>query len=154
MEIDDQARQKLIYGAVHGLFSVLREEPFKDYYSFFYDPEYYKDLEAQTTGEYAGIGILMGLTNNGMYPEVVTVFPNTPAEENGIQSEDVITNVAGEDAFGMAMDEVAARIKGVPGTQVKLTVFQPLSGTTPTWRSRGASSSSRAWIQARCWLAE
>ena len=110
------------------MFSELREEPYKDEFSHFYNPELYSDLQAQTTGEYAGIGILMGVTADGMYPEVVTVFPNTPAEEKGIQQNDIITEIDGADTFGMILPEVATKIKGKPGSPVKLKVYRPTDG--------------------------
>jgi carboxyl-terminal processing protease len=128
LPINEEQQQKLIYGGIQGMLAGLHEEPFKDEFSHFYDPELYADLQAQTTGEYAGIGILMGLTADGMYPEIVTVFPGTPAEDKGLQPDDVITEVAGEDAFGMILPEVATRIKGEPGTTVKLKLFRPADG--------------------------
>jgi len=106
----------------------LRMDPFKDEFSHFYDPKLYADLEAQTTGEYAGIGILMGLTDDGMFPEIVTVFPNTPASKAGLQTDDIISEIAGKDAFGMILPEVATLIKGEPGTKVKLKAFRPADG--------------------------
>lgn len=128
MEIDEQMEQQLLYGAVEGMTSVFRHEPFNDNFTHFYDPELFKDLEAQTSGEYAGVGILMGTTADGMYPEIITVFPDTPAEEGGLQAEDIITSVDDEDAFGMILPEVATRIKGEPETTVQLGYYRPAEG--------------------------
>jgi len=124
--IDDKTKEKMMYGAVEGLVSVLREEPYNDNFTHFYDPELYADLQAQTTGEYAGVGILMGISADGMYPEVSSVFEDTPAEEAGILDADIITQVDGETTFGMILPEVATRIKGEPGTSVHLNIFRPL----------------------------
>jgi len=128
MQIDGPQRKDLIYGALDGMFNELRKPPFKDEFSHFYNPELYDDLQAQTTGEYAGVGILMGQTADGMYPEVVTVFPNTPAEEKGMQQNDIITEIEGADTFGMILPEVATKIKGKPGSVIKLKVFRPSDG--------------------------
>lgn len=125
MEIDSEHEKQLIYGALNGMFSELRKDPYKDEFSHFYDPELYDDLQAQTTGEYAGIGILMGSTPDGMYPEVVTVFPNTPAEEQGLEASDVIIQIEGEDTFAMILPAVASKIKGKPGSTVKLKLYRP-----------------------------
>ena len=124
MAIDEEAKTGLIYGAIQGMVNELRKEPFNDNFSHFYDPELYKDLDAQTSGEYAGIGILMGTTPDGFYPEISSVFPNTPAEEAGIEPQDIITAVDDEDTFGMILPEVATRIKGKEETEVKLTVYR------------------------------
>lgn len=128
MEIKPEQRKQLIYGALNGMFSELRKDPYKDEFSHFYDPELYNDLQAQTTGEYAGVGVLMGVTADGMYPEVVTVFPNTPAEEVDVQPNDIITEIDGVDTFGLILPEVATKIKGKPGTTVKMKFFRPADG--------------------------
>lgn len=128
MEIDAAQRKELVYGALSGMFSELRKEPYKDEFSHFYNPELYNDLQAQTTGEYAGVGVLMGVTADGMYPEIVTVFPNTPAEEKDVQANDIITEIDGTDTFGLILPEVATKIKGKPGTTVKIKFFRPADG--------------------------
>lgn len=128
MDIDDATRQKMLYGALQGMLQPLRKDPYADDFTNFYDPEFYKNLMAETTGDYAGIGILMGVTADGVYPEVNTVFENTPAEKVGIMVDDVITEVAGEDTYGMILPEVANRIKGEPGTKVKIKIYRPADG--------------------------
>ena len=125
MEIGDEDKEKLVYGAIEGMTSALRMPPFEDDFSHFYDPELYQDLEAQTTGEYAGVGILMGLTADGLYPQIINVFPETPASGAGIEPDDIIVEIDEEEAFGMILPEVATRIKGPVGTEVKLKVFRP-----------------------------
>lgn len=123
-ELDEQTKQKMEYAAVTGMLSVLRDDPYNDDFTHFYNPELYKDLNAQTTGEYAGVGILMGLSADGHYPEIVTVFPNTPAEESGLHKDDVIAEIEGDDTFNMILPEVAAKIKGPIGTKVKVKIFR------------------------------
>jgi carboxyl-terminal processing protease len=128
MDIDDATRQKMLYGALQGMLQPLRKDPYADDFTNFYDPEFYKNLMAETTGDYAGIGILMGVTADGAYPEVNTVFDNTPAAKAELMVDDVITEVAGEDTYGMILPEVANRIKGEPGTKVKIKIYRPADG--------------------------
>ncbi|MEZ5339788.1 MAG: S41 family peptidase [bacterium] len=123
-ELDAETKQQMEYAAVTGMLSVLREEPYNDDFTHFYNPELYQDLNAQTTGEYAGVGILMGLSADGHYPELVTVFPNTPAEEVGLLKNDVIAEIEGEDTFNMILPEVASKIKGPIGSKVKVKIFR------------------------------
>ena len=123
-ELDNETKQKMEYAAVSGMLSVLREEPFGDDFTHFYDPELYSDLNAQTTGEYAGVGILMGVSADGHYPEIATVFPNTPAESVGILKDDVIAKIEGEDTYNMILPEVATKIKGPIGTKVKVEIYR------------------------------
>ena len=124
-ELTEEDEQRLIYGALKGMFMVLHDEPFEDRFSNFYGPEMYEELEAQTTGEYAGIGILMGLTDDGMYAIVNRVFLGTPAEEAGVQDQDIITEINGDDSYGMPLVQVATRIKGEPGTTVEVKFYRP-----------------------------
>lgn len=123
-ELDAETKQQMEYAAVSGMLSVLRQEPYNDEFTNFYNPDLYQDLNAQTTGEYAGIGILMGLSADGHYPEIVTVFPNTPAEESGLMSNDVIAEIEGEDCFDMILPEVASKIKGPEGSSVNIKIFR------------------------------
>ena len=138
-DITDSERKELIYGAIEGMIAKLGEEPFEDRFSSFYPPKYYDDLAAQTTGDYAGIGILMGLSVDMSYPEVVTVFPGTPAAAAGILPDDLIVFIGEDvpeesmtdeaeaegDTYNMPLYEVASRIKGAPGTKVKLKIARP-----------------------------
>jgi carboxyl-terminal processing protease len=127
-KIDAETEEKLVYAALRGMTTALQGEPFNDGFTLFYDPELYADLQAQTTGEYEGVGILMGLTDDVMYPQIVMVFPDTPAEEAGLEPDDIITEVDDADTFGMLLPEVAVRIKGEPGSQVHLAVYRPSEG--------------------------
>jgi carboxyl-terminal processing protease len=124
-DLKEETKQEMVYAALQGMLTPLRKEPYKDDFTNFYDPKFYKNLEAETTGNYAGIGILMGVTIDGLYPEVNTVFKNTPAEESGLLVDDIITQVGEEDTQGMILPEVAQRIKGEPGTSVKVKIFRP-----------------------------
>jgi carboxyl-terminal processing protease len=136
--ITEEQRKELIYGAIEGMVAKLADKPFEDRFSSFYPPKYYDDLAAQTTGDYAGIGILMGLSADMSYPEVVTVFPGTPAEAAGILPDDLIIYIGEEgqpadeeeaqsegDTYNMPLYEVASRIKGTPGTKVHLRIARP-----------------------------
>ena len=128
MEIDEAAKERLVYAAIGGMMMELRREPYNDDFSSFYSPELYDELNAQTTGNYAGIGILIGISADGMYPEIITVFPETPAREAGLEEGDVITMIDAEETVGMSLPVVATKIRGTPGSMVALTVFKPTEG--------------------------
>ncbi len=128
MEISPEEETKLRYAAVQGMLNALRAEPYKDDYSNFFDPDFYKELSAQTEGHYAGIGVLMGQDLQYPYPRVEQVFEGSPAEAKGLMKDDIIVSVDGENARNMILPEVATKIKGAPGTPVKLEVIRPASG--------------------------
>jgi C-terminal processing protease CtpA/Prc len=135
-------------GAVDGMMRVLHEEPFNDQFSNFYNPELYADLQAQTTGEYAGVGILMGISPDGMYPEVVTVFDKTPAREADVREGDIIVKVD-EDDTGMILPQVARRSRVSRGQPWpwRLLADETIFSTSP-WS--GVSSSSARSRVPRC----
>ncbi|MCC7478437.1 S41 family peptidase [bacterium] len=128
MEISPEEETKLRYAAVQGMLNALRAEPYKDDYSNFFDPDFYKELSAQTEGHYAGIGVLMGVDQQYPYPRVEQVFEGSPAAAKGLEKDDIIVSVDGEDTRNMILPEVASKIKGEPGTPVKLELIRPASG--------------------------
>jgi len=86
-----------------------------------YIPE--EDLEAyrtMTTGEYGGIGSLIGQIDN----KIVITMPNEdfPAEKAGIKIGDEIIKVDSVNTIGKNTDEVSKLLKGSPGTPIKITV--------------------------------
>ena len=57
--------------------------------------------------------------------KVLGVFDGSPAKQAGIARGDLITAVDGRSIAGIASDLATARIKGEPGTTVKLAVSKP-----------------------------
>jgi carboxyl-terminal processing protease len=133
VEVTPELQQKLIYAAVHGMLSVLREAPYKDDFTLFYDPDLYKELQTETTGDYAGVGILMTTTPDGQYPEVVNVFEGSGARDTGMAQGDIILKIDEEDAYQMPLPQVAAKIKGAPGSKVRLLIYRPSDESTSTY---------------------
>ncbi|MCZ6863030.1 MAG: S41 family peptidase [Alphaproteobacteria bacterium] len=69
---------------------------------------------------FGGIGVQirqeMGVT------KIVIVFPETPAERAGLKSKDLILEVDGVAIAGMSLRQVANRLRGANGSQVRLTI--------------------------------
>jgi carboxyl-terminal processing protease len=86
-----------------------------------YIPE--EDLEAfsiQTTGQYAGIGALIGQINK---KTVVThPYAGFAANRAGVRVGDEFLEVDGQDVRGKTSSEVSALLKGKPRTDVKLVL--------------------------------
>jgi len=86
-----------------------------------YIPE--EDLDAfrtLTTGEYGGIGALIGLIND----KVVITMPNEgfPAHNAGLKIGDEIINIDGVSTKNKNTSEVSKLLKGTAGTNIKITV--------------------------------
>ena len=86
-----------------------------------YIPE--EDLDAyltMTTGEYGGIGALIGYFDN----KVVVTMPNEgfPADKAGVRIGDEIIEVDGVKCSDKNTQEVSALLKGNSGTKVNIKV--------------------------------
>lgn len=130
VEVTPELQQDLVYSAVQGMLAVLRKAPYNDDFTVFYDPDLYQELQTETTGDYAGIGILMTTTPDGQYPEVVNVFEGSGAKDAAVEEGDIIAEIDGEMAHEMPLPEVATKIKGPPGTRVKLKLYRPSTSAT------------------------
>ena len=81
-------------------------------------------LQQQTEGIYYGIGAYISQDNEMGYVRVSKIIKNTPAEASGLQQDDYIYKVDGEDMQGKDSSYVVSKIKGEAGTKVTITVVR------------------------------
>lgn len=106
----------------HALSGMLQE---LDPYSVFLDKASFKDMKDDTSGSFGGIGIVISM-RSGM-PTVVSPMEDTPGFRAGILSGDIIVEVDGEDTREMSLGESVRRMRGKPGTEVKIKTLRPSS---------------------------
>ncbi|MEA3489113.1 MAG: S41 family peptidase [Candidatus Omnitrophota bacterium] len=106
----------LVYGAIKGMMDTL------DGYSQFLDPESFRELTEETKGEFGGIGIEIGIRDGIL--TVISPIEGTPAFEAGIQTDDKIVKIDDEVTQDMSLDDAVKRLRGEPGTGVKITVIR------------------------------
>lgn len=104
-----------IFGGCHAL----------DDYSNCLTPDRLSDLYDNIDGEFVGLGIEMK-SEAGRGMSLVNVLPDSPAAEAGLMVGDYIVAIDGHDCRNMSTDEAAGRLKGTPGSRVRLD----LSGLT------------------------
>lgn len=75
--------------------------------------------ESYLNGEFSGIGISFQKNDNGEY-QVTEVFKNSPAENAGIKSGDIILKVDGK--LYEKSEEMSEHIRGKNGTKVELVL--------------------------------
>ena len=93
-------------------------------HTYYLDPDRAKQFN-QPPQPYSGIGAsLIPPAGAGGLTVISAVFPNSPAEKAGVRSGDRIKMVDGTDVSGFSPDEVAAKIRGPEGTQVKLVLVR------------------------------
>jgi carboxyl-terminal processing protease len=91
--VDSLDERKLYDMAIDGML-----EQLNDPYTTFLREREYRDLTFSTTGNYAGLGIQIGVRDGWI--TVIAPLPDTPAERAGIQSGDRIVQVDGSSTFG------------------------------------------------------
>jgi len=82
-----------------------------------------RDLELSTTGNYAGVGMQIDVRDGWI--TVIAPIAGTPADSLGIQTGDRIVEIDGESTRGWDNDRAVRRLRGPPGTRVRLTIVRP-----------------------------
>lgn len=113
-KIDDK---QLMEGAIQGMLNTL------DPHSAFLNKSDFQSLQTQIDGEYGGLGLSVTLEEGTV--KVIAPTADTPADKAGMKSGDYITHLDGELIVGGTLDEAVNRMRGEPGTSIKLTVFRP-----------------------------
>ncbi|TAG77291.1 MAG: S41 family peptidase [Burkholderiales bacterium] len=119
--VDDK---KLIDQAISGMVSGL------DPHSTYLDELAMREMRTTTTGKFGGIGIEIG-TEDG-YIRVVTPIDDTPASRAGIRAGDLITKVDGETTRGLTTTKAVERMRGMPGTKVRIEIYRKEEKATIT----------------------
>ncbi len=107
--------EKLTYTSIDGMLAVL-----SDPYTRFMEPEAFRRMQEDTSGNFTGIGALLEDAPGGA--RIVRPLPNSPAERAGLKAGDVIIAVDGKSLERMALDEAVRLIRGPRFTIVELTV--------------------------------
>lgn len=93
-----------------------------DPYTRFMDPDEFKNMRVDTSGELTGVGIQITKEEETENIVVISPIEDTPAFEAGIISKDVIVKIDGKSTEGMELNDVVKLIRGKPGTKVVLTI--------------------------------
>src|SRR3954453_7476675 len=112
--VDDHT---LIKGAIDGMLSAL------DPHSSYVEASDFDQLKTTTDGNYGGLGLTVSIEDGAV--KVIAPTEDTPAWRAGVKAGDYITHINGELVYGLSLDEGVAKMKGDPGTSVKLTVVRP-----------------------------
>ena len=109
----------LIEGAIKGYV-----EGLNDPYSEYLTVDEMADFTEDTEGEYVGIGVYITKDTKNNEIVVYGTMPNSPAQEAGLKTGDIIINIDGEDCNGDDFDTITNKIKGKEGTKVKITILR------------------------------
>ncbi|QIR39625.1 S41 family peptidase [Tolypothrix sp. PCC 7910] len=93
-----------------------------DPYTRFMDPDEFKNMQVDTSGELTGIGITISQDEKTKQLVVIAPIEDTPAFKAGILSKDEILKIDGKSTQGMDTNQAVSLIRGAAGTKVKLTI--------------------------------
>jgi carboxyl-terminal processing protease len=113
-KVDDHT---LIKGAIDGMLSAL------DPHSSYVEAADFDQLKTTTDGNYGGLGLTVSIEDGAV--KVIAPTEDTPAWRAGIKSGDYITHINGELVYGLTLDEAVTKMRGDPGSPIKLTIVRP-----------------------------
>lgn len=95
-----------------------------DVYTNYYTPEEYASFMESSNGSYSGIGAMLSQDYNTGIITVVKVFEGSPAAEAGVQPDDILYKVKGEEVTGMDLNLVVSDLKGEEGADVEASFMR------------------------------
>jgi carboxyl-terminal processing protease len=112
--VDPVDRSRLLEGSIKGMVATL------DPHSAYLPPSAYRTFQADTEGEFWGIGVEVDFRND----EVTVIAPieGSPAARAGIRSGDRIVAIDRAAVRGKSSEDLVQRMRGRAGTKVLVTI--------------------------------
>lgn len=107
---------QLIESAINGMLAAL------DPHSAYLSPKHFRDMQVQTRGEFGGLGIEVTMENGIV--KVVSPIDDTPAHKAGIEPNDLITHLDGDQIAGLTLEQAVEKMRGPVNTPITLTVVR------------------------------
>src|SRR5208283_5272606 len=114
--VKDVSNKELIQGALNGMLQSL------DPYSEYLNEEMFKELQAETTGEFGGLGIEI-ILGKGILT-IVSPIEDTPAYKAGLKPGDKILKIDDETTKNITLLKAVKQMRGRPGTKVTLMIMR------------------------------
>lgn len=113
--VEEADEKKMLEAAMNGMLQAL------DPHSSYLSADDFKEFNDKSLGEFGGLGIQ--ITSDRGAVRVISPIDDTPAEKAGIKAGDYITHIDDEPVFDLTLNQATKKMKGRPGTKVKLTVI-------------------------------
>ena len=119
--VDPVDDQRMLYSATKAMVSSL------DPHSNFMTPEEFAAMREDTSGEYVGVGMELGVRDEKI--TVITPFEGGPAFEAGISGGDILIEIDGEWVTDRSVEEVVHILRGEQGDPVHILVHRAIPDT-------------------------
>ncbi len=114
--VEPVSDRTLLKNAIRGMLAGL------DPHSTWLDDDVYKTLQEDTSGEFSGIGIEVGMEDG--FVKVISPIDDTPAQRAGVRAGDLIIRLDAKSVKGMTLDEAVKLMRGEPGSNIVLTIIR------------------------------
>ena len=91
-----------------------------DPYSAYMSPEMFDDMQTETSGQFGGLGIEVGMEHGVV--KVISPIDNSPASRIGVKAGDYIVKINDIQVQGKSLTEAVELMRGKVGSEIKITV--------------------------------
>ena len=112
--VDEVDQSKSMDAAINGLLQSL------DPYSTYMTPESFEGMQTETSGEFGGLGIEVGMEAGVV--KVISPIDNTPASKAGLKAGDYIVKINNTQVQGKSLMEAVELMRGLVGSSIEITV--------------------------------
>ena len=112
--VDEINQSDSMDSAINGLLQSL------DPYSAYMSPEIFNEMQTETSGEFGGLGIEVGLEAGVV--KVISPIDDTPASRAGLKAGDYIVKIENTQVQGKSLSEAVDLMRGPVGSSIELTV--------------------------------
>jgi len=112
--VDEVDQSNSMDAAINGLLQSL------DPYSAYMTPESFRAMQTETSGEFGGLGIEVGMESGVV--KVISPIDNTPASRAGLKAGDYIVKINSVQVQGKSLMDAVDLMRGPVGSNIEITV--------------------------------
>ena len=112
--VDEVDQAEMMDSAINGVLQSL------DPYSAYMSPETFKEMQTDTSGQFGGLGIEIGMEAGVV--KVISPIDDTPAANAGIKAGDYIVKIGKEQVQGKSLMDAVKLMRGPVGSSIDLTI--------------------------------
>ena len=112
--VDDIDQNEVMDAAINGVLQSL------DPYSAYLSPEMLKEMQTETSGQFGGLGIEVGMEAGVV--KVISPIDNSPADRAGVKAGDYIVKINEIQVQGKSLTEAVEIMRGPVGSEIEITI--------------------------------